>query len=93
MPNGNVTIYQLVYGIVGSSESKESTIREDRKVAHEMQIKPLRPFTEYFVRIRAATVSSNISRWGNYSSDVSFRTSESGTYFFQIILLYYLGVY
>ena len=81
MPNGNITMYQLVHGMVGSSQSKEATIRDDRKASYEIELKQLKPFTTYFAKIRAATLSSNMSNWGNYSNVIYFKTLDAGIYF------------
>lgn len=69
--NGVITRYEIIYQALPSG----STIKMEVPGAGNLQVvvTSLQPFTEYVVKIRAATVE-----WGNFSDSYVERTREAG---------------
>ena len=87
-PNGNITFYQIKYGFVGDVAAKYIIVAAS---VHEIAIVQLRAFSSYHVQIRAATNSSSVLNWGNYSNTLHFQTSDGGSYFMYFCLT--LGIF
>ena len=84
--NGNITVYELQYSLVVSSITKVISVTADGSSRYQLLLRSLQPFSDYHLKIRAATGNAGSRKWGNYSIVLAFKTSEAGMKLFIIFL-------
>ncbi|XP_065067823.1 roundabout homolog 2-like isoform X2 [Rhopilema esculentum] len=75
--NGNITVYELQYSLVASSITRVIAVTADGSSSYQLVLRSLQPFSDYHLKIRAATGNAGSRKWGNYSTILAFRTSEA----------------
>ena len=85
-PNGQITLYEIQYNAVGSSDVTSNVLSANQIPGLKTLIGSLKPFTRYQFRIRAATGEIDVM-WGNFSAGVEETTGEAGNLFYVLTLM------
>lgn len=87
IPNGLITNYEIRYSAVGSGDVISTVLSANQLLDLKALIDSLTPFTQYQIKIRAATEEGNII-WGNLSLTAVATTTEAGLWVTCNVLIY-----